>query len=55
MDAVVHFEMPYEDQERVAAFYTAAFGWNMQGTSEEMGNYVLATTTDTGERPVLCP
>ena len=48
MDAVVHFEMPYEDQERVAAFYKAAFGWNMQGTSEEMGNYVLATTTDTG-------
>jgi len=48
MDAVVHFEMPYEDQERVAAFYKAAFGWNMQGTSEEMGNYVLATTTDAG-------
>ena len=48
MDPVVHFEMPYEDQERVAAFYTAAFGWNMQGTSEEMGNYVLATTTDMG-------
>ena len=48
MDPVVHFEMPYEDQKRVAAFYTAAFGWNMQGTSEEMGNYVLATTTDTG-------
>jgi predicted enzyme related to lactoylglutathione lyase len=48
MDPVVHFEMPYEDQDRVAAFYRAAFGWNMQGTSEEMGNYVQATTTHTG-------
>ena len=48
MDPVVHFEMPYEDQERVAAFYASAFGWNMQGTSEEMGNYVLATTTEPG-------
>jgi predicted enzyme related to lactoylglutathione lyase len=48
MDPVVHFVMPYEDQKRVAAFYTAAFGWNMQGTSEEMGNYVLATTTHVG-------
>jgi uncharacterized protein len=48
MDPVVHFEMPYEDQKRVAAFYTAAFGWNMQGTSEDMGNYVMASTTDTG-------
>jgi predicted enzyme related to lactoylglutathione lyase len=48
MDPVVHFEMPYEDQERVAAFYGSAFGWNMQGTSEEMGNYVLATTAAPG-------
>ena len=48
MDPVVHFEMPYEDQGRLAAFYASAFGWKMQGTSEEMGNYVLATTTETG-------
>lgn len=46
---VVHFEMPYRDRERMAAFYRAAFGWQTQMLGEEMGNYVLATTTETGE------
>jgi hypothetical protein len=27
MDPVVHFELPAEDRERMAAFYTSAFGW----------------------------
>ena len=48
MDPVVHFEMPFEDQKRLSAFYKSAFGWKMQGTGEEMGNYVLASTTETG-------
>jgi len=26
MDPVVHFELPAEDRERMAAFYTAALG-----------------------------
>ena len=46
---VVHFEMPYDDAERVAAFYRAAFGWEMQATGPEMGNYVSAWTTATAE------
>jgi predicted enzyme related to lactoylglutathione lyase len=25
---VVHFEMPYEDAERLQAFYRSAFGWH---------------------------
>jgi uncharacterized protein len=45
---VVHFEMPYDDLDRVSAFYGKVFGWGMQGTGPEMGNYVLATTTETG-------
>jgi predicted enzyme related to lactoylglutathione lyase len=49
MDPVVHFEMPYEDGSRMAKFYGAAFGWQTQGLGEDMGNYVLATTTDTAE------
>src|SRR4051794_15203139 len=49
MDSVVHFEMPYEDRERMAKFYEQAFGWRMQMFGEEMGNYVLAATTETGE------
>jgi uncharacterized protein len=44
-DPVVHFEMPAEDRKRMAKFYTRAFGWQMQMLGEDMGNYVLATTT----------
>lgn len=46
---VVHFEMPYEDPNRVARFYAEVFGWRMDNSGEEMGNYVVATTTETGE------
>ena len=49
MNSVVHFEMPYEDRERMARFYRTAFGWHTQMLGEEMGNYVLATTTETDE------
>ena len=52
MNPVVHFEMPYDDRERMAKFYQNAFGWQTQMLGEEMGNYVLATTTETeGSRP----
>ena len=44
-DPVVHFEMPAEDRDRMAKFYTNAFGWQTQMLGEDMGNYVLATTT----------
>jgi uncharacterized protein len=46
---VVHFEMPAEDRKRMAAFYTKAFGWRTQQLGEDMGNYVLATTTESDE------
>jgi predicted enzyme related to lactoylglutathione lyase len=49
MNPVVHFEMPYENRLRMAKFYESAFGWQTQMLSEDMGNYVLATTTETGE------
>jgi predicted enzyme related to lactoylglutathione lyase len=49
MNPVVHFEMPYEDKARVAKFYETAFGWQTQALGEDMGSYVLATTTDTTE------
>jgi uncharacterized protein len=48
MDSVVHFEMAYEDRERMKTFYESAFGWQTQTLGPEMGNYVLATTTETG-------
>ena len=49
MNPVVHFEIPAEDRNRVADFYTKAFGWKTQQLGEDMGNYVLATTTDSDE------
>ena len=49
MNGVVHFEMPFDDRDRVAKFYESAFGWHTQKLGEDMGNYVLATTTETDE------
>jgi uncharacterized protein len=46
MDSVVHFEMPYDDQQRMAKFYEQAFGWQTQALGEQMGGYVLAATTE---------
>ena len=46
MNPVVHFEMPAEDRKRVAAFYTQVFGWRTQFLGPQMGDYVLATTTE---------
>jgi predicted enzyme related to lactoylglutathione lyase len=50
MNPVVHFEMPYDDRKRMAKFYESAFGWQTQLLDEDMGNYVLATTTETDEQ-----
>jgi predicted enzyme related to lactoylglutathione lyase len=49
MNPVVHFEMPYDDRRRMAAFYEAAFGWNTNYLGEAMGHYVLATTCESDE------
>lgn len=49
MNPVVHFEMPAEDRQRMADFYTKVFGWETQMFGPEMGNYVTASTTETGE------
>ena len=51
MDPVVHFEMPYEDRDRVVAFYEAAFGWKMEKLGAQMNNYVLATTAERDVKP----
>jgi len=46
MCPVVHFEFPYEQGERIAKFYQNAFGWQTRSLGAEMGNYVLATTSE---------
>ena len=55
MDSVVHFEMPYDDRQRMTRFYESTFGWQAQSLSQEMGNYVLATTTESGESGPRAP
>lgn len=55
MHPVVHFEMPYDDRERIATFYRNAFGWQTRMLGEDMGHYVLATTTATDESGPTMP
>lgn len=52
-DPVVHFEMPYENHERVMNFYSKAFGWQMNKLGSDMGDYVLAGTTETDENMMI--
>lgn len=52
MNPIVHFEMPYSDQD-LCKFYAAAFGWQMNKTGPDMGNYVVAVTTETDENRMV--
>ena len=49
MNPVVHFEMPAENRERMAKFYSKAFGWQTQMLGPEMGDYVVVTTTESDD------
>jgi uncharacterized protein len=53
MNPVVHFEMPAEDRDRMGKFYESAFGWQTNQLGEEMGEYVLVTTTETDENRMV--
>src|SRR5512141_288965 len=46
---VVHFEIPFEDQDRASTFYADAFGWTMNPLPEM--RYVLATTGPSDQGP----
>lgn len=49
MNPVVHFEMPAEDRKRMSDFYATVFGWQIQQLGPEMGDYVMAMTTESDE------
>ncbi len=53
MNSVVHFELPSNDAHRMNRFYNKVFGWKTQALGEEMGNYVLATTTETDAQGMI--
>ncbi len=50
MNSVIHFEMPVLNRQRAADFYTRVFGWQTQMMGQDMGNYVVATTTESDEK-----
>ena len=50
MDPVTHFEMPADDKKRMKEFYSKVFGWQLQQLGPEMGDYVLAGTTETDDK-----
>lgn len=49
INPVVHFEMGYNDKDRMVKFYESVFGWKTQTFGPEMGNYVVAHTAETDE------
>ncbi len=53
MNPVTHFEMGYNDRDRMKSFYEKAFGWKMQQLGPEMGNYVVAQTSETDENGMV--
>lgn len=46
MDPVIHFEIPADESERARRFYERAFGWKTIPLGPEMGDYVLAFSTE---------
>jgi predicted enzyme related to lactoylglutathione lyase len=50
MNPVVHFEMPAVDRKRMAEFYSNVFGWKTETMGEDMGGYVVATTTEVDQK-----
>jgi predicted enzyme related to lactoylglutathione lyase len=60
MNPVIHFEMPYDDRQRMAAFYEAAFGWQTNALGEPMdipgvGPYVSFFDTEGNRVSLLQP
>lgn len=55
MDGVVHFEMPYVDRDRMKQFYEGTFGWQTRTLGPDMGNYVVAMTTESTPKGPINP
>lgn len=53
MNPVVHFEMGYNDKQRMVDFYATAFGWKAQMMGPDMGDYVVAQTTETDDTGMI--
>jgi predicted enzyme related to lactoylglutathione lyase len=50
---VVHFELPADDRQKLASFYSDVFGWDTTFLGEEMGNYVTVKTAETDQNNMI--
>lgn len=48
MDRVCHFEVPYDDKDRMESFYSKVFGWQFMQAPGEVP-YMFAMTTEVDE------
>ena len=48
MDRVCHFEVPFDEQERMEKFYSTVFGWHFERAPGDMP-YTFAMTTEMDE------
>ena len=53
MNPVVHFEMGYNDKQRMVDFYSTVFGWEAKAMGPDMGNYVVVQTTETNDKGMV--
>ena len=53
MSKVVHFEIPADDLDRAKNFYGSVFGWELQTTPMNEGEYTSVRTTDVDEQTQL--
>lgn len=47
MDKVVHFEIPFDNKERISKFYSDNFGWKLLDIPEM--DYIMAYSAETGK------
>lgn len=43
---LVHFEIPANDPEKLAAFYTKVLGWKIDEPQPDMGDYRIISTSE---------
>ncbi len=51
MNKVVHFEIPYDDQQRAQKFYQDVFGWQINKFADM--DYYIATTCKTDPKTMM--
>lgn len=51
MNPVVHFELPYKNEQRICNFYTSVFNWQLTPLGATANNYVLAKTATSDVKP----